>query len=71
MSETPYSKAWAEFIESEDGKDCNDASTLEEASDLGRDDGAFQRYLTNRLKAAFEAGWNGSVACIQAVIKGT
>lgn len=52
--DTPYSIAWDTFCQSDSGQGCMDIHTLE--SSRSQDD--FQKYLTNRLKAAFEAGWN-------------
>jgi hypothetical protein len=46
---TPYSKAWAEFIKSTEGKLC-----LARATRTPDD----ARYAENRVHAAFDAGWN-------------
>jgi len=54
MSDTKYKIALDRFLESNLGKECNDILTLESA----RSQDNFQKYLTNRLKTAFETGWN-------------
>lgn len=46
---TPYKHALDKFIESEEFQKMRDRTTIDRTSNV---------YLENRLKMAFEAGWN-------------
>jgi hypothetical protein len=51
MIETNYSRAWLQFRKSEEFKRTADAMEKK---------GIKQRYASNILRTAFEAGWNAS-----------
>ena len=64
MTETIYSLSWKTWCQSENGHGCLDIHTLE--SSRSQDD--FEKYLTNRLKTAFEAGWNAAAETASEVV---
>lgn len=62
---TPYSRAWKTFKESDDFEDAVDFHSLDGAIDEN------QKYLENRLRVAFDAGWNLKTSSILEAIQQT
>lgn len=54
MSETPYFQAWKKFT--------HDNLGIFDPTNLGPSDQDRQKFLTNRIRTAFDAGWNAGLA---------
>ena len=52
---TPYSRAWATY---------SDSKEFQALVDVSRKDGEGERYTINRLRSAFDAGWNAKTSSI-------
>lgn len=53
-TETAYAKAWREWREGKEGRERADTRTLPANP-------AVARFLENRLRMAFDAGWNARI----------
>lgn len=58
---TPYSRAWNEFFQSDEFRQCADLSAF------GVDEKQ-RRYIENRLRIAFDAGYNSKTSSILEVL---